>query len=144
MKRRTMKSLFADLMLVCMLLANLAVSANAAAITSPEIIPQYTAIYDLEADLNINDDGCATCYSFVNAKSGYTVTIKMQLKRDGVTIKTWNASGDSTMELEKDYYVTDVSGDHDYQVIVTATVKNSAGTIIESPSAKSVVISYKN
>lgn len=46
MKRRTMKSLFADLMLVCMLLANLAVSANAAAITSPEIIPQYTAIYD--------------------------------------------------------------------------------------------------
>lgn len=144
MKKRTMKSLLASSLLVCMLLTSLTVSAGAALISPPEILPQYTGLYALQADLDINDDGCATCTSTVQAKSGYTVTLKMQLKRDGVAIKTWNTSGGPSLVLEKDYYVTDVSGDHNYQVIVTATVKNSSGTIIETPSAKSVVVPYNN
>lgn len=144
MKRRTMRSLFRGVLLVCLVMTSFAVSASAVVISPPEVMPQYTGIADLKADLNINDDGCATCYGYVQIKGGYTVALKMKLVRDGIVIKTWNASDNSTFDLEKDYYVTDVSGDHDYQVIVTATVKNSAGTIIETPSAKSVVVSYKN
>lgn len=139
MKRRTMRSLCAGLMMVCLLVTSLTVSAGAAVITPPEIVPQYTGISALEADLNINDDGCATCYGYVRVKSGYTVTLSVQLKRDGVVIKTWSDSGTSSFSIEEDYYVT---GNHDYQVIVTAKVKNSAGTVIETPSVRSVIVSY--
>lgn len=141
MKKRTMRSLCTSLMLACLLLTSFTVSAGAAVIIPPEINPQYTGIYALEADLNISDDGCATCYGSVSIRSGYTATLSMQLKRDGVTIKTWSDSGSTSFDIEKDYYVT---GDYDYQVVVTATVKNSAGTVIESPSVKSTVVTYEN
>ena len=58
----------------------------------------------------------------------------MKLQRDGRTIKTWTDSGSKGFDILKTYYVTP---GHDYQVVVTATVYNSSGKIVETPSAYS-------
>ena len=141
MKRRTMKLLWTNLVLVCMLLVSLSVSAGAAVIDSPEISPQYTGVARIKATLEVSDTGYATCYGTVTPNDGYSVDFTLQLKRDGVAIKTWNNSGTSTLSIDKGYYLTP---GYDYQVVATAKVKNSSGTIVETATAKSVVVPYKN
>lgn len=141
MKKRTMKSLLAIMALVCLLLTSFTVTAAAAVSNSSEISPLYTGISRLTAGLDINDDGCAECSGATRTLSGYSVELTVKLQRDGITIKTWDNSGTGSLSVNEDYYVTP---GHDYQVIVTATVKNSSGTIIETPSTKSVVVPYNN
>lgn len=76
---------------------------------------------------------------YVSSRSGYSVDLKMKLQRDGRTIKTWTDSGSKGFDILKTYYVTP---GHDYQVVVTATVYNSSGKIVETPSAYSNEVSY--
>lgn len=105
----------------------------------PEITPRYTGISLLAASLDISSSGCASCYGYVNTNSGYTAVLTVELQQDGDTIKTWSASGTRDFEILKDYWVA--SG-HDYQVIVTATVRNSSGLIVGTPSIDSQVVEF--
>lgn len=69
----------------------------------------------------------------------YTADVTVELKRDGITIKTWTASGSEVISAGGTYYVT--SG-HEYVVTTTATVYDSNGKIVESPSKDSPSKNY--
>lgn len=89
--------------------------------------------------LLISSTGKASCYGYVEPYSGYSVNLTVELQRDGDTIKTWTGSGSSDFAIDKIYYVTP---NHDYQVVVTANIRNSNGVLVGTPSVKSTVQSY--
>ena len=133
MKRTLGKSVSVILVLACML------SAFCIGARAVEVEPCYTGIMSLSATLDISSGGQASCYGYVSSRSGYSVDLKMKLQRDGRTIKPWTDSGSKGFDILKTYYVTP---GHDYQVVVTATVYNSSGKIVETPSAYSNEVSY--
>ena len=93
----------------------------------------------MAASLDISSSGCASCYGRVTPYSGYKVTLEVELQRDGKTIKSWSDTNKDTFSIDEIYYVTP---GHDYQVVVTATVYNSSGRIVETPTTDSAVVSY--
>lgn len=101
--------------------------------------PRYTGITRLTSSLEISASGAASCAGKAILRSGYTADLKVELKRDGSTIKTWTTSGSDTLSAGGTYYV--MSG-HDYVVTTTATVYDSTGKLVESPSANSVEHTY--
>lgn len=127
-------------LLLCLICATSMVSTFAYADdTSKEQPMRYTGISSIAAGLTIDSAGCATCTSSVITYSGYSVDLKMELQRDGSTIKTWLNSGSVVVSLSKPYYVT--SG-HSYQVIATATVYDSNGVYVATYSRTSGMKSY--
>ncbi len=102
--------------------------------TAHAIEPRYVAITSLSSTLNISSAGAAECTGNVEMWDGYTADLKVELKRDGTTIKTWTDSGSGEVSAGGTYYVT--SG-HDYIVVTTATVYNRSGRWIESPTCDS-------
>nr|WP_325297000.1 hypothetical protein [uncultured Dysosmobacter sp.] len=133
MKKRITRCVSLSLVLAC-IVATLCIGASAT-----EIVPRYSGIFAISADLNVSSSGRADCYGYVMIKDGYSADLTVALQRDGVTIKSWSGSGSDEVEIEKPYYVTP---GHDYQVIVTAVVRNSGGVIVERPSADSSIVSY--
>lgn len=133
MKKRITRCVSLSLVLAC-IVATLCIVASAA-----EIAPRYSGIFAVNADLNVSSSGRADCYGYVMIKDGYSVDLTVALQRDGVTIKSWSDSGSDEVEIEKTYYVTP---GHDYQVVVTAVVRNSGGWIVERPSANSAIVPY--
>ena len=116
MKRTLGKSVSVILVLACML------SAFCIGARAVEVEPCYTGIMSLSATLDISSGGQASCYGYVSSRSGYSVDL-----------------GSKGFDILKTYYVTP---GHDYQVVVTATVYNSSGKIVETPSAYSNEVSY--
>lgn len=110
-----------------------------AAAKETEVTPRYTGVATLAASLDISKSGCASCYGYAKALTGYTADLRVELQQDGDTIKTWTASGTKDIEILKEYWVA--SG-HDYQVVVSATVRNSSGKIVDTPSIDSQVVSF--
>lgn len=104
-----------------------------------EITPRYTGIATLTSGLTISDTGKATCAGKVMLWDGYTADVTVELKRDGATIKTWVSSGSGVVSAGGTYYVA--SG-HEYVVTTTATVYDSNGKIVESPSKDSPSKNY--
>lgn len=100
---------------------------------------RYTGVSTLAASLDISKSGYASCYGYEKVLTGYTADVMVELQQDGDTIKTWTASGTKDIEVLKNYWVA--SG-HDYQVVVTATVKNSSGTIVDTPSITSQIVTF--
>lgn len=118
---------------------------NARAVDIPDtdtgIDPQYIMITLLDAKLDINNSGRATCSTKVTtaAPSGYSVTLTCELSKDGTVIKSWTTTGARSASLNKSWYVTSGS---DYQVIASATVYDSAGNYVDSGTAYSSVVPY--
>lgn len=98
------------------------------------IVPRFTGVLNLTSTLNISSTGAALCKGEARIRDGYTADVKVELKKDGTTIKTWTKSGSGTVRAGDTYYVT--SG-HSYIVTTTATVYKSNGQWVESPSADS-------
>ena len=124
-------------MSVCALLAAMmlfTVSAQAAGVT-----PRYTGISELTISFDVSSRGVADCYAYMEVNRGYTADLTVELQRDGDTIKTWTASGAGTLEIEKTYAVT---MGHDYQLVASAKVKNSNGTIVDRPYLASDFVYY--
>lgn len=117
MKTSIKRSVTAGILTLCMVLT-MCTTALASVM--------YTGIGSIAADLSISPSGYASCYGYVINYNGYSSALKMELKRDGTTIKTWTTSGSGTVKLDKGYYVT--TG-HTYKVVVTASVRNSSGTV---------------
>lgn len=133
MKKRVTRSISISLALLCI------ITVLCAGTSAAEIEPRYTGIYGISANLNVNSGGRADCNGYVKTKSGYSVDLIVELQRDGRTIKSWSESGSGTFSITESYYVT--TG-HDYQVVVSANVYNAQGTLLETPSAASIVVSY--
>jgi hypothetical protein len=81
--------------------------------------PRYTSVRQIHATVELSTDGKASCYGDVKLSSGYTADVKVELKQDGTTIKTWTKSGSGTISISGTYYV--MTG-HSYMVTTTATV----------------------
>ena len=107
-----------------------------AAAMETEVTPRYTGVSTLAASLDISKRGC---YGYAKVLTGYTADLRVELQQDGDTIKTWTASGTKDIEVVKEYWVA--SG-HDYQVVVSATVRNSSGKIVDTPSITSRMVKY--
>lgn len=101
--------------------------------------PRYIGISSISSTLDISASGAASCSGRAAVKSGYTVDLKVELKRDGTTIKTWTNSGSGTVSAGGTYYV--FSG-HEYVVTTTATVYDKNGVQIEAPYMDSAEKSY--
>lgn len=107
--------------------------------TIDEIEPRYTGISKLAANLTINSSGNAQCFGEVRSRSGYTTTLTVSLQQDGSTIKSWSVSGSGLRTIDESYHV---DKGHSYQVIASAVVKNSNGTVVDTATAESRVQSY--
>ncbi len=108
-------------------------------VQAAEGTPRYTGIATITSALTISETGKATCDGKVILWSGYSVDLTVELKRDGITIKTWTSSGSDMVSAGGTYYVA--SG-HEYVVTTTATVYDSNGKIVESPSKDSPSKNY--
>lgn len=107
--------------------------------TAYAVEPRYTGIARLDSSLTIANNGAASCSGSATTYSGYTATVKVELKQDGTTIKTWTNSGSGTVRAGGTYYVE--SG-HTYTVTTTATVYDSNSQVIGTPSKDSPSTSY--
>lgn len=126
--RKTVRAALSSFLLLGILLTNIA-SAQEATIT-----PRHTGISSVTSGLTISKSGCARCTGIVIVRDGYTASIKVELKQDGSTIKTWTDSGTDTVDAGGIYYVK--SG-HTYVVTTTVTVYDSDGKFVEKPSQDS-------
>ena len=107
--------------------------------TAHAVEPRYIGVAQLSSTLNISSSGAASCSGKAILWAGYTADVKVELKQDGTTIKTWTGSGSPAASAGGTYFVT--SG-HTYVVITTATVYDSDGNIVETPSKDSVKSFY--
>ncbi len=96
---------------------------------------RYIGINQFYSTLDISSSGAAFCEGEVELQKGYTANLKVELKQDGVTIKTWNNSGSGYVTAGGTYYV--MSG-HNYIVKTSATVYDSNNKVVESPSVDSI------
>lgn len=109
------------------------------------IQPLYDDTNRASASLSISG-GIATCLGKVkpdNASQSASITMKLQQKKDGswTTIATWtgSASNGNAASLSK---TKSVAKGYDYRVYVSGKIKNSDGTVAESPSKYSSTVSY--
>lgn len=133
MKRYVKRCMGLALVLVCL------ISATQVSAFANEITPRYVGISLIAADLDISTSGRASCYGYVAVESGYSVDLTVSLQRDGRTIRSWSDSGDEDIEITGTYYVTP---GHDYQVVVSAVVENSRGSVVDRPTMESSVVEY--
>ena len=118
----------------------LAVSMLMAGFTTAQAVePRYTGITRINSTLTISAKGAARCTGEIMLRPGYTADLTVELKQDGTIIKTQTGTGSGTISAGGTYFVT--SG-HDYVVTTTATVYDSNGKIVESPSKDSAEVSY--
>lgn len=120
-----------------LLLAIIMLTANL--VTAQAVEPRYVGLIRVSSILDISVSGAARCDGNVTLRDGYTTNLTVELKQDGRTIKTWTSSGSANVSAGGTYFVT--SG-HDYVVTTTATVYDSNGKIVESPSKDSAEVSY--
>ena len=139
MKKRLLHSVLAGIMLICLFAVNPVVSSAVAIPEDTQVQPRYTGIFQFIVDLDITKTGYASCFGSVSPNTGYSVDLTVALQQDGVTIKSWTESGSSTFDIDKGYFVTK---GHDYQVVATASIKNSKGVVVSTPSLSSNVVSY--
>lgn len=132
MKKKVRSTILAILALG-MLLSSISI------VQASTIEPRYTGLINLKGSLTISAQGKATCDGTVYLESGYTVDLKVELTRDGTTIKTWLNSGSGTVSAGGIYYVTP---GHTYVVTATATVYNANGRVVETQSHSSQERSY--
>lgn len=107
--------------------------------------PRFTYISLLNAGLEINNAGKATCIGHASAYDNtHTTRLTVQLQKSTSsgwsTVKSWSASstGQSVAGLQENYYV--VRGI--YRVCSTAKIYNASGNLLESKSAYSDTATY--
>lgn len=110
-------------------------------VSAVEMQPWYVGIDSVTPELKINSSGQASITVTTQPSSGYSVNLAIDLQRDGKSIKSWTASATypDIVLFEKTYFVTK---GHQYQVVTTATIKNSSGKVVSSPTSSSKSVSY--
>lgn len=102
---------------------------------------RYTGIDSISPYLTISSKGYATCSVSVQPSSGYSVDVTLELQQDGTSIKSWSGSAAYPKKLSVGDSLFVVKG-HSYQVVANATIKNSSGRVVSSPTSSSKIVSY--
>ena len=134
MKRR----IFSLVALILLMTSMLAIPA-AAAEETPAVTPRYVNIALMNASINVNSSGKASCYSFVEtANTSYTIYLSVSLQRyingGWSTVKNWSTSGTGETSLYKSWYVTP---GYYYRTSAAATVYTSGGSFVEAVTINS-------
>lgn len=118
------------------------VALPAAAIDYSDMISlQYIGLEDVTANLNISGNGYAECSGSAEVRSGYSVTVVMELQQKNgawIPIETWSKSG-RYVSMNESYRV---ANKYNYRVVVTAKVYNSSGSLVESKPSYSGEVYY--
>lgn len=109
-----------------------------------DIQPRYLTLSSTSADLSIGSSGYASCSGSgiardFNTKVDVTMTLYQINGGSYTALTTWTATGTKSASSNHGYYV--VRG-YNYQVAVSITVKNASGTVLETASVYSSVVSY--
>lgn len=107
-----------------------------------DVQPRLQTLNNASADLNIKSDGQAECLISARTKtSALKIDWTMTLLRvsDGTTVRVWSASENSSVSVEK---YCSVKAGHDYQVIASFNIKDSSGTIVDTHTERSPIVSY--
>lgn len=132
--KKLIRSTVPVLLLISMLMGSLA-AAHAS-----EVSLQYIEIASITSGLTISDTGRANCSGKARMwEDDFTVTVTVELKQDGTTIKTWTETGATFISAGGIYYVPK---GHTYVVTTTVTVCDADGNEIESPSVDSPIKNY--
>ena len=125
--------------------STLTVHAEASTVTQGVVSPLFANIAFLGPGLSIDSSGRASCYGVASLYSdSQTVQLTVSLQKlsgtSWSTVQSWTASGSGLagVEIARDYYV--VRGT--YRVCNTARVYSGAGTLLETASAYSSVVTY--
>lgn len=100
---------------------------------------RYTYTSNVYCGFSISSSGVASCDGDVYPKSGYSASVAVKLQQnDGgwKTIATWTGSGQAGKAASASG-TKSVSAGYDYRVVVEGTVRNSSGTVVESPKVTS-------
>ena len=142
-----MKKMLAILLVVLLtvVLSGVAV-AEMSSYEEPQIQPRYDHTNSIKATLSIDSSGNATCSGSVKATSGsskVSVTVRLKKLENGSwnTIATWSDSGSGSTTV-KAGGSQKVSSGYSYKVVTSGTIKDSAGNVLESPSASSTTKTY--
>lgn len=105
------------------------------------IQPRYEIINQIEASLTIGFLGKANCKSLLTARGSTPVRLICRLQRlengSWHTIKTWEATGTSIVELTKSQYVA--SG-YTYRVYTVGYAYDANNVLVEQESVEHVVV----
>ncbi len=110
------------------------------------IRPMYVAISGFSCSLSISS-GTASCSAKITpAKSGYTPSLIVTLRRstDGVSwsyVDSWSTTGSGIFGASISETKT-VSGGYQYKLFATGTIKDSNGAVIEQANKNSSVKKY--
>lgn len=141
MKKRLAGFLCAVLFMSCMVWV-VPVQAHAAqedSAVQEEVSPHYIGMGQLSVNLDLNN-GVAYCRSTTQAYKGYTIKLVMVLKRNNVEFQKWEGMvTNDTMAL---YEPCNITHGHVYQLVATAYVYNSAGKLVETPTASTGIKTY--
>lgn len=143
MKNRKIKQLISFLIIVCMSIGYVGVSALATEISDVEVSPYNIAVTNTYYDFNIDDSGNASCYGRVSVRTGYTVKLIMQLQKKGsmwVTVQSWNDTGTGFVVLDKEHVV---DGGNKYRLMLIYNAYDANGNVVESLYDLSNVVEYK-
>lgn len=138
MKKHVKKSLI--LMLAfCLLSVSFPIHADAAD-DSPDIMPMYTGVTLISADLSISSSGYANPTARVRVRSGYTADVTMQLCYDSGSVSySWTDSGSGMISMNEGRFV--VSG-HKYYTSVHVVAYDSDGKIVDDITVRSDGVNY--
>lgn len=136
--------------MICFILAIMVLSCSALAIGEQFEIennsPRRTiGLTGLVATLNINDNGIAKCYTYIELGDNYSADVTMTLKRapfytdDWSNVTNWSASGSSEVEINK---LRAVNSGYDYQLEIEVDIYNSSGRLVDSTTDYSDIVSY--
>lgn len=137
MSKRTIASVFlAALMCINMGTPALAATRNPDPNDLTAAQPRYSHINIFSSGLTIGTGGSASCYASVNLRdSTCTVylTSELQILQNGrwTTLSTWSSSGKGVFGTSISETASLTKG-NTYRNYVTAVVKNSSGTIVET------------
>lgn len=105
-----------------------------------EVMPIYTGVAFLTADITISETGLATVISNIMVLPDYRIDGTIELKRDtNYVVASWSISGTLDLSYNKTKYVT--SG-HDYYTFVSFDVYDRNNKVVDHIELSSKAYSY--
>lgn len=105
------------------------------------IEPYYLATDHITCSFSLDGRSAACAGACKPSNNSYTTSITVKLQRDEgkwITIKTWNATATNGKEAATGGLTT-VSTNGSYRVVVSATITDSNGSVLEKPSKTSSI-----
>jgi len=140
LKKHTFIRVLGLAVLVCLLVSAI---SPILALGNDAVQPRYVRMRGLDAGVALTEFSRADCQSTVETmRIGDTATLTMELQRssDGSAwspVASWSTAGSGYLSLDKSRYVT--SGYY-YRVVASASVYDSAGTLMETASVVSEIV----